>query len=415
MKLLSTLSSLVALPILALLLVFNLRRLVFLLAALRKPSPAAPSATRNGLAWPGVLILVPGRDEEAVIGGLCEALAGLDYPPGRVQVALIDDGSQDATRAVMSRFAQGKPGWHVVSLPNNVGKASALNRVLEQIPFGDIVYIFDADHRPRPDVLRRAVRYFDDPCVAGVSGLTVASNALASPSAYYASVENDVHRLITMRAKDRLDLAPAVLGSNCGYRRAALAQWGGFPAGALLEDTDLTLALYRAGYTIRFAEDAIAYHQAPETVDAYLKQHRRWARGFNDAAGRHASAVAGNRSLSWPLRVELMLFSAGYLDRFALMGAGLLSVLSWLAPAAFGFPRAVLGLALVMPFVQVAALFAAQQAPKAMWMRFPLIPLFFGLDLLAAASGMSDTLLRRARTWSRTARSRGRAKAGTLS
>jgi cellulose synthase/poly-beta-1,6-N-acetylglucosamine synthase-like glycosyltransferase len=397
----------ISLPIILVLLVFNIRRLLFLLAAVAPKNRAYGSGTGTSgrqRRLPDVLILAPCRNEEGMIAGLCQALDGLDYPRECHQVVLIDDGSSDATAAHMKRFAHGKPGWHVLSLPANLGKAGALNAALAAFPYGEIIYVLDADHRPDPSALLNAVRHFDDAGVAGVSGRTVPLNALASPSAFYASVENDVHQLVTMRAKDRLGLAPALLGSNCGYRRAALAECGGFPAGALLEDSVLTLAFYGYGKSVRFAEEAVAYHQVPETVTGYLKQHRRWSRGFNDTAQHHAPGLLRNRRLPLAVRLELFLFAAGYLDRIALAGAAGLAALSAIDKRRFPFPRAVLYAALLAPLAQIAVLFAEQRAPWAMWARLPLIPFYYLLDIVVAMLALADSLLHRNRVWSQTAR-----------
>src|SRR5207244_1600336 len=79
--------------------------------------------------------------------------------------------------------------------------------------------------------------------VAGVSGQMRVNNGLESPAAAYSMIESAVNQFVTMRAKDRLNLAPALLGSNCAYRLAALREVSGFRGGALLEDSDLTLVL----------------------------------------------------------------------------------------------------------------------------------------------------------------------------
>src|SRR5581483_6540927 len=268
-----------------------------------------------------------------------------------------------------------------------------------------IVYVIDADHRPQPNTLLALVRYFNTPNVAGVTGHTIVSNALASPSAYYSAVESAVHQMITMRGKDRLDLAPALLGANCAYRRATLVQYGGCAPGVFLEDSDLTIRLSRAGYHLRFAEDAIAYFQVPETRIGYLNQHARWARGFNDVAIDHARGLIHQSNLRPLLRLELFLFAVGYLDRIALLGAGALTLLSALAPRRFRFPRAILYLSLLTPFAQIIALLLEQRASAAMWLRLPLVPLFFALDVYAAVRAMFDSLLKRKRIWTRTPRS----------
>ena len=396
----------VTIPVVLMLLLYNLRRFLLLFAALLAPKKRYEQKIDGNSSSdvPSILIIVSCRDEETLIPGLCASLAALDYPQTRYQVVLIDDGSRDSTREQMESYARARPGWFVLSIPENVGKASALNMALTRVSFGEIVIIFDADHRPNPDVLERAVTYFDHDRVAGVSGRTLALNPLASPSAYYSTVEGNVHQMVTMRAKDRLGLAPALMGSNCAYRRSALVRCGGFRTGALLEDSDLTLVFYREGYVVRFAEDMVSYHQVPETVDGYIKQHTRWARGFNDVAQSHALSLARDRRLPLPQRFELILFATGYLDRIALAGAIILSLLSSLNRRITQFPNKILFFALLTPLIQIIALFIEQKVGWAMWLRFPLVPLFFLLDLYSAGRAMTDTLLNRARVWTKTER-----------
>ncbi len=397
---------LISIPIIAILVIFNLRRIIFALTILffGRTESERRQERIDPKSWPDVLVLVPCRDEENMIAGLCQAIDGLDYPRERIQVVLIDDGSRDGSGASMEHCAQGRPNWNVLSLAANIGKASALNQALSRFPFGEIVYVFDADHRPKSDALKRAALYFDDERVAGVSGRTLPSNPLASPSAYYSTVENYVHQMVTMRAKDRLQLAPALLGGNCGYRRSTLVQCGAFRACSLLEDTDLTLTFYEAGYRVRFAQDALAEHQVPETVRGYLEQHMRWAHGFGEVAKQHVGMLLRDTQLSPLVRFELLLFTSGYLDRLALMSAGVLTALSFLSPSEFPFPREILYFALFTPLLQIIALFAEQRVSRAMWLRLPLIPIFLSLDIFAAAQGMVNSLLNRTAVWTKTAR-----------
>ena len=394
---------LISLPIIAILLAFNLRRVVLTMAALFSPRRRSPLSENSEL--PTVLILVPCRDEERVLEGLGRALQRLIYPPDKLQMVLIDDGSTDNTLPLMQQLARENPNVRVLSLPENVGKSNALNAALGACSFGEIVYVIDADHRPQPNTLLALVRYFNTPNVAGVTGRTIVSNALASPSAYYSAVESAVHQMITMRGKDRLDLAPALLGANCAYRRALLTQVGGFAPGVFLEDSDLTIRLSRAGYHLRFAEEAMAHFQVPETRIGYINQHARWARGFNDIASDHAQSLLCQSNLRPLLRIELFLFAVGYLDRIALLGAGALTLLSVFSPRRLRFPRSILYVSLLMPLVQIIALLLEQRASRAMWLRLPFVPLFFALDVYAAMRAMLDSLLKRKRIWRRTPRS----------
>ena len=395
----------IIIPVAAILLVFNIRRIIFTLAIFPASHKMKEAEEYEQAHLPDVLILVPCRDEAGMIADLCQALSQLDYPRESLQVVLIDDASIDGTGVMMEQQATERPGWHVLRFSNNIGKASALNIALARFPFGEIVYIFDADHRPDAQVLKRAVPYFYAPRVAAVTGFTQVVNPLASPSAFYSTVESYTNQLVTIRAKDRLGLAPALLGSNCAYRREPLIASGGFRNGAFSEDSDLTVTFYRQGYRIRFAQEAVSYQQVPQSVGGYLKQHIRWGRGLNDVAKVHGLEILTDRKLSLPLRLELLLFTAGYIDRLALIGAVLLMILSYLIGSTlFPLLLGVILFSLVTPLAQIVALFIKERMSMAMWIRLPLIPIFFALDIFAAVRSMLDTLLNQPRLWTKTQR-----------
>ena len=191
-------------------------------------------------------------------------------------------------------------------LPANVCKAQALNHGLAHIPFGEIVFIFDVDSRPQPDCLRCAVRPFADALLAAVSGRLVAVNALASPAAYYTAVESLVHQLVTLRGKDMLRLGPPLLGSNNGYRRAALAQVGGFRPGAFLEDSDLTRPSPCRIYHFVSCRRPSLRTACPPPARIHPPAHPLGAR-LQRRARDHLPGLLTDPRLSWPCRLELAL------------------------------------------------------------------------------------------------------------
>lgn len=137
-------------------------------------------------------------------------------------------------------------------------------------------------------------------------------------------------------------------------------------------------------------------------MDGYLKQHIRWGRGLNDVAKVHARKVLTDRKLSLPLRVELLLFTAGYIDRLALLGALFLIVFSYLTGSALFLPLlGVILISLVTPLGQIVALFLKEGMGVAMWLRLPFIPVFFALDIFAAIRSLADTILNQPRYWAR--------------
>jgi cellulose synthase/poly-beta-1,6-N-acetylglucosamine synthase-like glycosyltransferase len=375
----------------AVLLFFTLRRWLFVIAALKQDK--ASDRVDVG-RYPTVLLLTPLRNEAESLPDLLLALDRLNYPAQKLTVVFVNDGSTDRSEAILQEWILDRPNWRLLSLAQNVGKAQALNTALAQFPEGEVVAIYDADERPEPEALNYLVRPFvADRRVGGVSGRRAISNSLASPAASYTTFEGLVHQLITMRAKERLNLAPAILGANCAYRRTALVGAGNFKPGALLEDSDLTLKLVRTGWTIRFEPGAVSYHQTPQTITGYWRQHTRWARGFNDVAKEQSGGLLFDRRLPLPLRLELLIFSLGYLDRLALLaGAALALPGSRLAAWA-------VAASLLTPFVQVMAALKIAQAPPALWRRLIWMPLFFMVDIAMAATGFWTTLANLPQRW----------------
>lgn len=419
----------------AVLLLFHSRRLVYLLAAVydlwasrphpltrleAKGSPDAHRSTRE------LLILVPMRNEAASLPSLVDCLLALDYPESCRTIGLIDDGSTDGTGELIDSYAAAHS--HVCSLhttsPAGLGKADALNAGLARWPQGEIVVVYDADSRPRPDSLAQIVGAFDDLYVAAAGGLVRPSNGLVTPVATYSAIERLVHQHVTLRAKDRLKLAPAILGSNCAYRRRDLEMVGGFPGGAYLEDSQLTVDLARLGRGLRFLPGAVAQDSVPETLAGYWRQHVRWGRGFHDVAKtqlrqRRVSQCSAGRETGEEspkagllLRLELWLFALGYLDRLALvLGAWLM--VAWRVVVGQGWPKAMrllaamVGLTFLLPYAQIVLTLLAERATRAWWLRTPLVPLLFLVDTAAAVWSLMANLSQRPRAWQPTERTVG--------
>ncbi|MEZ4771343.1 MAG: glycosyltransferase family 2 protein [Caldilineales bacterium] len=428
-KTLSVLSAMLAAAVTAVLLVFNTRRLVFLAAAsldlLGWRTSYRDKSLQTDPMLPTVLALAPMRNEAGSLSGLVNGLLALAYPAQRLTIGLIDDASTDGTGAAMDALAAAYPHIHALHNRVRLGKADSLNAGLAHWPVGEIIAVYDADARPASDSLRQIAAAFADPNVAAAGGMIRPANGLASLTASYAAVERLVHQQVTMRAKERLDLAPAILGSNCAYRRADLEAAGGFPGGAFLEDSHLTVTFARQGRRTRFLPDAVAGDSVPETLRGYWRQHVRWGRGFVDvAAGGGESTGAGKRlqpasdigkpveAASWReadlvRRAELALFSLGYLDRLALLAGVALA-------AARGFAgrrgrldtllRGMLIANVVLPYAQIAAALTAERASPAWWVRLPILPAFFAVDAAAALWSAVLSAGQRPRTWQQTER-----------
>ena len=234
---------------------------------------------------PRVTVLVPAYNEARVIGRTVTSLLAQDL--ATLDVLVIDDGSTDDT-ADAARRASDDPRVRVITQKNG-GKASALNTGLGEAT-GDVIVVVDADTQFAPDAIRKLVRPLADTRVAAVAGNAKVGNRVNAVTRWQA-VEYVTSQNLDRRAFEVLNAVTVVPGAIGAWHRGAVIAAGGFRHDTLAEDQDLTLTLLRDGHRIAYADDAIAYTEAPETFGALLKQRYRWSFGTLQCAWKHRDAL----------------------------------------------------------------------------------------------------------------------------
>lgn len=119
---------------------------------------------------PEVTVLVPALNEQDTIGEVIERLLAL---PLRLQIVVIDDGSDDDTPNVLKRYAD---RIEILTNPVRTGKGAAIRRGLS-VARGRVTVIQDADLEYWPEDLPRIVRPILDGEAAVVYGTRFASGA----------------------------------------------------------------------------------------------------------------------------------------------------------------------------------------------------------------------------------------------
>jgi len=133
------------------------RRGVSQIADLTQPEYAVGEATK----LPRVSIIVPARNEAAMIENAMHSLLTIDYPD--YEVIAVDDRSEDATGAILDRL-KAECGSrlvvvHVRELPPGwLGKTHAMWSAARAAT-GEWILFSDADVVHAPEALRRAVHY----------------------------------------------------------------------------------------------------------------------------------------------------------------------------------------------------------------------------------------------------------------
>jgi peptidoglycan-N-acetylglucosamine deacetylase len=245
---------------------------------------------RRGAAYAGpVTVLVAAHNEEAVLDRTLEALLRSDHPG--LEIIVVDDGSTDDTAAAVDAFAE--RGVRLIRQPQG-GKAQALRTGFAWARH-PIVVALDADTLFTPSTVAHLVRPFADRRVGAVAGNPKVGNRL-NVLTWFQVVEYVLTLNLERRAYALLGCVPVVPGAVGAWRRAATEEVGGFSGTTLAEDADLTLALGRRGYRVAYAPSAVAFTEAPQTLEGLNRQRSRWAFGILQCLWKHRRATFSPRA-----------------------------------------------------------------------------------------------------------------------
>lgn len=252
--------------------------------------------------WPGVTVLIPAHNEEAVIQTSVRAALASDYP--ELELIVLDDGSTDATAATARTAGDGDPRLEVVRDDVNQGKAAQLNHGFERAR-NELVVATDADTHLHPLALKLLVtRIEGSPRIAAVAGAPHVTNRgrllPAIQTLEAASIIGLIRR--TQALGGRVGTVAGVLAI---FRRRAVVEAGGYDGRMATEDIELSWRLLLAGWQTGYEPNALVGMEVPTNLRALWAQRRRWARGQGEVLHTHAGKVWRWRSRTmWPIAAE---------------------------------------------------------------------------------------------------------------
>jgi len=232
-----------------------------------------------------VSVIVPVFNSAKVVGDCITSLLDQDYPKENYEIIIVDDGSTDNVKDVVS----GLRGVRFIP-QQHAGPAAARNLGVAKAS-GDIVLFTDADCIPNQDWIRQMVEPFSDAGVAGVSGTYRTLNS-ASLMARFVGYEI-AHRHARMSRFDSIDFIGT---AYAGYRKSVFEKFNGFDTGFATssgEDPDLSFRMDAAGNRLVFQPHAVVAHRHPESLHAYLRQKFWRAYWRVRLYGKHPSKMRG--------------------------------------------------------------------------------------------------------------------------
>jgi biofilm PGA synthesis N-glycosyltransferase PgaC len=252
-------------------------------------------ARRQPLMYPPVTVLIAAYQEEVAIADTISSIAGDGYS-GPLEVLVLNDGSTDATarnaaRAIRESDLPPNVEVRLIDFDRNRGKSAVLNDGLEQAKH-ELVVTVDGDSRLHRGALSRLVeRYLSDPPnTQAVAGAILVRNS--RENIITGAQEWDYfHGIAAVKRMQSLYQGTLVAqGAFSLYRRDALKAVGGWQD-VVGEDIVLSWAMLDKGYRIGYAEDAIAWTNAPNSFRQFARQRQRWSRGLIEALNQHESLL----------------------------------------------------------------------------------------------------------------------------
>lgn len=279
-----------------------------------------------------ISIMIPARNEEVVIGKTIRTILALDYPPDRLELVIINDGSSDRTAEIISAHAQSDPRIRLVNLPageSGHGKAYALNEGLKHCTH-ELIAIYDADNTPEPKaLLHLALHLQADTKLAAVIGKFRCVNRQRTWLTRFVNIETIAFQWILQAGRYHLSNVAILPGTNYIIKKTVIEQVGGWDDRAITEDSELSMRIYQAGWQIKFMPLSVTWEQEPETLRVWTRQRTRWVRGNNYVLRKFTGPMLKTRS-RFLVTEFIYLFALYYLFLLATV----VSLLLFLAGAA---------------------------------------------------------------------------------
>lgn len=212
---------------------------------------------RKSACEPSVSVIVAAFNEEREIERTVTNKLEQDYPPERLSVIVVSDGSTDKTDTIVEKLAArfGQRCQLLRQQPRQ-GKTQALNLAVARAT-DDVLVFSDANSIYAPDAIRQLVRNFADPSVGYVTGQMVYTtpdgNGIGEGSGFYMRYENWLRRLET-----RLNSVVGVDGGIDAVRRELYVPM----RPDQLPDFVLPLNVVEQGRRVVYEPDAVLFEPA---------------------------------------------------------------------------------------------------------------------------------------------------------
>lgn len=237
-------------------------------------SRVRPRPVKSAPVLPSLTVVMVVRNEAAVLEAKLQNIFSLDYPEALLSVAVVSDGSTDATNDIL-RQHEG-PRLNLVLHPESRGKAAGLNDAIV-LATGEIVVFTDVRQKIEAGALRELAAQFADPTVGCASGELMlgdpGSGEVVRGMGLYWRIEKNIREMESM--------CGSVVGATGALYAARRNLLVNVPAGTILDDVYIPMHIVRQGFRVTFVPTAHAW-DLPD-----LGSDREFSRKVRTLAGNY--------------------------------------------------------------------------------------------------------------------------------
>lgn len=202
--------------------------------------------------FPSVTLIIAAHNEEQVIAKKIENALSQDYPKDKLQIVIASDASTDRTNQIVSSYSRREIALY--DQKEHKGKSAALNYTVEHIARGEIIVFNDATTLIERDSIRKIVSYFSDNKIGAVAGKLIFKNSAESTITENYSLYWRYEEFLR-ESESKIGYLPFVSGAFYAVRKRLYTP----VAENLPDDSVSPLGVYKQGFAVAYAEDAVAY------------------------------------------------------------------------------------------------------------------------------------------------------------
>lgn len=271
-------------------------------------------------------VLVPMYKEQEVLPIIASALRRMDYPISKLDIKLILEEDDEETIKVAKEMGL-EANFEIIRVPPSLPKTKpkACNYALN-FARGEYLTIYDAEDKPEPDQLKKAVAAYlkADPSIV----------CLQARLNYFNVDENWITRLFTLEytlwfdffipALDMLGIPFPLGGTSNHFKTNVLLDLKGWDPFNVTEDADLGIRIAQKGYHVATISST-TYEEANTRLGNWIRQRSRWLKGYMQTYLVH---------MRYPIKTYKGLGHRGFWGFQFFIGGGIISILS--APILWG-------------------------------------------------------------------------------